>query len=94
MGRAIDVVKRSGKRKSEAFDIDKLSRSIHSACMSVRTPEGEAESATSHVAGIVTLWVEKKPAVTSDDIRRQVAGHLHRYHPEAAYYYLHQRSIL
>lgn len=94
MGLAVDVVKRSGRRKTEMFDTDKLSRSIHSACLSVRTPEGQAESAASHVTGLVTLWITQKPAVTSNDLRRQVAYHLHRYHPDAAYYYLHQRSIL
>lgn len=94
MGLAVDVVKRSGQRKTEPYDASKLSRSIHSACMSVHTPEGEAESAVSHVTSLVTLWITQKPAVTSSDLRRQAALHLHRYHPDAAYYYLHQRSIL
>jgi len=94
MGLAVDVVKRSGKRKKEAFNPDKLQRSIHRACLSVRTPEGEAESAAKRVTHLVTLWVATKPAVTSHDIRRVVAFHLDRYHPDAAYYYLHQRRIL
>ncbi len=94
MGLAVDVVKRQGKRKHESYDSDKLLRSIHSACLSVHAPEGLAVSAANHVTSIVTIWVNSKPAVTSNDIRRVVAYHLERYHPDAAYYYLHQRRIL
>ncbi len=94
MAKAIDVVKRSGRRPTEAFDADKLLDSILSACLSVRTPEGEAESTAHNVAHIVTLWVNDKPAVTSHDIRRLTSSHLHRYHPEAAYIYQHHRTII
>tara|TARA_B100001245_G_scaffold155221_1_gene116383 strand:+ start:7145 stop:7429 length:285 start_codon:yes stop_codon:yes gene_type:complete len=94
MGLAVDVVKPYGKQKPMTYDSEKLARSINSACLSVRTPEGEAASTASHVARIVSLWVNSKPAITTHDIRRLVAQHLQRYHPDAAYYYLHQRRIL
>jgi transcriptional regulator NrdR family protein len=93
-GKAIDVVKRSGKRPSEAFDPDKLLRSIRSACLSVRSPEGEAESTATQVTNAVIIWVESKPAVTSHDLRRLASSHLERYHPEAAYFYQHHRIII
>jgi transcriptional regulator NrdR family protein len=94
MGLAVDVVKRSGRRPSEAFDADKLLRSIQAACLSVRSPEGEAESTASNVTGAVVLWLDTKPAVTSHDIRRLAGAHLERYHPEAAYFYQHHRIII
>lgn len=94
MGLAIDVVKRSGKRPSESFDADKLLHSIRAACLSVRSPEGEADSTASAVTHAVILWVESKPAVTSRDIRRLATAHLERYHPEAAYIYQHHRAII
>ena len=94
MGLSIDVVKRSGKRPSEAFDRDKLLRSIHAACLSVNAPEGEAETTANAVTNAVIVWVETKPAVTSQDLRRLASTHLHKYHPEAAYLYQHYRVII
>ena len=92
--KAIDVVKRSGRRPNEAFDRDKLLRSILAACLSVRSPEGEAETTASNVVAAVIIWCEAKPAVTSHDIRRLASQHLERYHPEAAYIYQHHRIII
>lgn len=90
----IDVVKQSGRRPTEQFSRDKLHQSIRSACLSVRSPEGEAESTAALVTGAVVVWVESKPAVTSHDLRRLAAAHLERYHPEAAYLYKHHRVII
>lgn len=92
--KAIDVVKRAGRRPTESFDRDKLLRSIRAACLSVRSPEGEAESTATIVTDVVTLWVVSKPAVTSSDLRRLASAHLERYHPEAAYLYQHHRVII
>lgn len=94
MGKAIDVVKQSGRRPSERFNADKLLASIMAACLSVRTPEGEAESTAKNVTNAVIVWLDTKPAVTSHDIRRQASLHLQRYHPEAAYLYQHHRIII
>lgn len=91
---AVDVVKRAGKRPTESFDADKLLRSIRAACLSVRSPEGEADDTAKGVTNAVVIWLESKPAITSQDIRRLASAHLHRYHPEAAYLYQHHRSIL
>lgn len=92
--KAIDVVKRSGRRPSEKFDPDKLLQSVRAACLSVRSPEGEAESTAYRVTSAVIIWVESKPAVTSHDLRRLASTHLQRYHPEAAYLYQHHRIII
>lgn len=94
MGKAIDVVKRSGKRPTESFDSEKLLQSIRAACLSVHAPEGEADSAATRVANAVIIWLDTRPVVTSHDIRVQAARHLHRYHPEAAYLYQRHRIII
>ena len=94
MGLAVDVVKRSGRRKTEAFDTEKMLQSIRSACLSVRTPEGEADTTARNVSSAVILWLDSRPAVTSHDLRRVATAHLNRYHPEAAYFYQHHRSII
>jgi len=94
MALAVDVVKRSGRRPTEKFDTDKLLQSIRAACLSVRSPEGEADDTANGVADAVILWLDKKPAVTSNDLRRLASAHLHRYHPEAAYFYEHHKRII
>jgi hypothetical protein len=94
MALAIDVVKRAGHRPTESFDADKLAQSIRAACLSVRSPEGEAESTANSVTNAVILWLDIKPAVTSHDIRRYATAHLQRYHPDAAYLYQHHRIII
>lgn len=94
MGRAIDIVKRDGKRPTEQFDRTKLHASIVAACLSVRSPEGEAESIASNVCDQVIIWLEIRPEVTSADLRRKATDTLQRYHPEAAYLYKHHRLVI
>ena len=94
MALIVDVVKRGGRRPAESFDADKLLRSVRAALLSVRAPEGEANTAARKVTGNVILWLENKPVVTSHDLRRLASAHLHRYHPEAAYLYQHHRIII
>jgi len=90
----IDIVKREGKRPTEAFERNKLHASIRAACLSVRTPEGEAETTAVKVCDAVVLWLETKPEVTSADIRRVATKKLHSFHPEAAYLYKHHRLVM
>lgn len=92
--RAIDVVKQRGKRASEPFDSTKLYRSIHAACLSVKTPAGHAHDTANHVCNDVVIWCENKQEVTSNDIRRQATKALERFHPDAAYIYQHHKVIM
>lgn len=92
--KAIDVVKRQGKRPMEAFDRNKLHASVYATCLSVRSPEGHARQTAEHVCNAVTAWGANKQVITSDDIRRQAAKALSPHHPEAAYLYQHHRVIL
>jgi transcriptional regulator NrdR family protein len=94
VARAIDIVKRAGERESEGFKREKLHASILAACLSVRTPEGEAETTASSVCDIVITWLETKPEVTSADIRRKATEALTSFHPEAAYLYKHHRVVM
>ncbi|MCA9335054.1 hypothetical protein KC953_02835 [Candidatus Saccharibacteria bacterium] len=94
MGLSVDVVKRSGHRPSEAFNKEKLLQSIRAACLSVRTPEGEADLTARNVTNAVILWCTPRSIITSNDLRRIASEHLNRYHSEAAYFYQHHRSIM
>jgi len=86
------IIKSNGKRQSEYFVRLKLFKSIIAACLSVRTPEGQAELTANKVCNDVEKWLEKHPEVTSNDIRRTAAKYLKKYQPEAAYLY-EQRQI-
>jgi hypothetical protein len=86
------VLKRETKY-SEAFDPMKLHQSIVAACLAVRAVEGEAHVTAERVCRHVIDWLLTKTEVTSADIRRVAATHLHTYHPEAAYMYEHHLLI-
>lgn len=86
------VVKRGNH--SEPFSRDKLHASIEAACLSVRSPEGEAALVARRVTDTVHAWVDAKPAVTSTDIRRVAANLLDTFHPEAAYLYQNHRLVV
>ena len=94
MGTAIDIVKQDGRRPSEGFSRDKLHASILAACLSVRTPVGQAEAIAHAVSESVISWLESKPEVTSHDLRRIAAKHLHTHHPDAAYIYEQHRLTM
>lgn len=94
MQKAINIVKRGGRRPSEPFTIEKLHASIIAACLSVRAPSGEADTIATHVCKIVSDWCDTKPEVTSNDLRRVAAESLEKYHSEAAYLYKHHRLVL
>lgn len=93
MDHVVDVVKH-GKRPPEVFSIDKLRRSIYAACLSERSPDGQAAATAQHVCDAVLKWCTNKHEITSEDIRRQAARALTVYHPEAAYLYKHYRKII
>ena len=92
--KAIDIVKRGGRRATEAFEEKKLRSSILAACLSAGTPAGHAESLTNSVTNAVLDWLDTRAEVTSDDLRRAAAKHLTSHHPDAAYLYEHHRNIL
>lgn len=94
MTKAIDIVKRAGKRPSEPFARDKLHASIIAVCRQVRSTEGSAQSAATAVCDTVVLWLADKPEVTSDDIRRIAGTALTRHNPDAAYLYAQHKHII
>lgn len=92
--KAIDIVKRTPKRGNEAFQRPKLHTSIRAACLSVRCRPGEADSIADNVCEAVIIWLDNKPEVTSNDLRRITSQKLKKYHPDAAYLYEHQHFTL
>jgi transcriptional regulator NrdR family protein len=94
MSSSADVVKSAGQRPTESYQRDKLHASVLAACLSVRSPEGEAETITQKVCDAVEKWLANKPEVTSSDLRRKASETLEIHHPEAAFLYKHHRLVM
>jgi transcriptional regulator NrdR family protein len=88
------IIKRRGERPTEAFDRQKLHKSVVAASLSARAPEGQAENIAYAVTNYVLEWLESRPEVTSHDIRLVATRHLRAHHPDAAYLYEQHRNIL
>lgn len=88
------IVKQKGIRSSEPFSPDKLHASVRAACLSVRSPEGEAETIAKRVVDAVVTWSTDKAAITSEDVRRIASRGLELLHPEAAYLYQHHTAVV
>jgi len=87
MNPPVDIIKHGRHQHTEKFTRKKLHDSIVAACLSVRAPEGQAETTASAVCEGVISWLNDRPEVTSHDIRIVAARYLKSYHPEAAYLY-------
>lgn len=94
MSVVIDIIKSGGRRPSETYARDKLHASVLAACLSVRSPEGEAEMIAKKVCDAVENWLYTKPEVTSSDLRRKASETLEIHHPEAAFLYKHHRLVM
>lgn len=86
------IVKRSPGH-TEPYDERKLYASIYASCLSLRTPQGEAELTAERVCKDIGPWLLGKAEITSADIRRKAADHFTVYNPNAAYLYKHHRLI-
>jgi hypothetical protein len=93
-GPVTHVVKNGRHNRPELFSREKLHKSIVAACLSSGAPAGNAESTARRVSDEVLVWLESRPEVTSNDLRRVAAKALRTYHPDASYLYEHHRSIM
>lgn len=85
------IVKRRGH--TEEFDERKLYASVYNALIVVRVEDAEAELVADKVTQHVKQWLDKKDEVTSRDILIRAAKDLEGYNDDAAYLYLHHRSV-
>ncbi len=86
------VVKNSHHRHPEPFSREKLHSSIVAACLSTGAPTGHSESIARRVVDEVLVWLESRPEVTSNDLRRVASQALRTYHPDASYLYEHHHT--
>ncbi len=88
------IIKKGRNRPVEVYDREKLHKSIVAAGIGSGLPTGHAEDIAKKVTHEVTNWLNTRPEVTSDDIRRTAAKYLKIHHPDASYLYEHHRSTL
>lgn len=88
------TIRKRGGRNVETYSRQKLHNSIIAVCLSVRSKEGSSKTAAEATCDAVESWLEHKPEVTSDDIRRIAGRALKNYNPDAAYYYSQHKHIL
>lgn len=93
-GAITTVVKYRRGSRPEPFKREKLHKSIVAACLASGSPMGPAEITARRVVDDVEDWLEKRPEVTTNDIRRVAAQTLRTYHPDASYLYEHHRTTL
>ena len=67
----IDIVKSEGRRPTESYDRSKLHASVLAACLSVRSPEGEAEMTAQKVCDMVEKWLAAKAVLEYQRGKRQ-----------------------
>ncbi len=90
----INVIKNNGKRPNEEFNPEKLHNSIVATCLSLNTPEGQAEEIAKSVCLEVIRWCGNRQEITSSDIRRVAGEALKKHHTEAAYLYKQQLMVI
>ncbi len=88
-----NIIKK-GFRQDEPYTHEKLYNSIRAACLSVRTPVGEADITAKKICQHVVAWLTTKIEVTSLDLRLRAAYHLKTYNPDAAYMYTQAAGII
>lgn len=93
MTHQISVISTRNPSKVNVYDRARLRASVITACLSVRTPELQAENTAEKVCNDFEKWLENKQEVTTKDIITVSSKILQKYHTEAAYIY-EQRHII
>lgn len=89
-----NIISKRGKRQSENFSHSKLYDSLICALRSANSHPGEAHDAAKKVCELVADWLQERPEVTSQDIRRIATKHLSFYHTDAAYLYAQNKNTI
>lgn len=96
--RAESPVKRKRNRNAKVqvatFDKNKLKMDIIHEAKVLGIAESTAEMFSEQVVERVAQWVEKRMAITSDDLNRQLATELKKYSSDLAYVYQNRGKII
>lgn len=93
MSSDVVVISSQNPQRIKKYDRARLRASVISVCLSVRTPELQAENIADSVCMDTENWLKNKNEITTKDIIIISAKYLKKYHTEAAYLY-EQRHII
>lgn len=80
--------------KAKTFSIEDLKKDILHEAKLLKVSDAVAETIASRAVEKVEKWIEKRSAVTSDDLNRQIAKELQKYNADLAYVYQIRGKII
>lgn len=80
--------------KAKTFSIEDLKKDILHEAKLLKISETVAQTIAGRVAEKVEKWMEKRAAVTNDDLNRQLAKELQKYNADLAYVYQNRGKII
>lgn len=80
--------------KAKTFSIEDLKKDILHEAKLLKISETVAQMIAGRVAEKVEKWIEKRAAVTNDDLNRQLAKELQKYNADLAYVYQNRGKII
>lgn len=90
----VNVISIENSKQIEKYDRARLRASVTTACLSVKTPEGQAIKTAETVCDEFEKWLEGKQEITDKDIVNKTAKILEKYHTDAAYIYEQKHIII
>lgn len=79
---------------AKAFSVEGLKKDILGEAKKLKVPETVAQTMADRTIEKVGKWIEKRAAVTSDDLNRQIAKELQKYNADLAYVYQNRGKII
>lgn len=94
MTQEINVISFEKSKKIEKYDRVRLRDSVITACLNVKTPEGQANKTADSVCDEFEKWLEGKQEITDKDIINKITRIIKKYHTEASYIYEQKHIII
>lgn len=76
------------------LSVDGLKKEILREAKVVKLPMGTAEVVAEKIAEQTLAWAKKRPAVTTEDLNRQIAKNAKKYSEDLAYVYQNRGKII
>lgn len=80
--------------KAKTFSVEDLKQDILREAKKLKISETVAQTVADRTIEKVGKWIEKRAAVTNDDLNRQIAKELQKYNADLAYVYQNRGKII
>lgn len=89
-----NIIDLEDSNKIKKYDRARLRASVMLCCLSVGSPEGQADDIANFVCDDTEKWLADKQEVTTKDMINKSAKFLEKYHTEASYFYEQKHLII